>query len=312
MKLKSNFLIILFVFIVLMSNFASAAEVYLKSSQGNFSPNEIFKAEIHINASNGENITALEANIKYNPKDLKVIEFLKGNVILTYVDEPMVNQEEGIVSFSGIIPGGYNGRVPGDPGESNLMGTIVFQVLKTDNLKTKIEVSNNSKIYVNDGQELKSNLIFQGLEINIKPQEVVFNPLNELELLRDSDKIPPEDFKLEIVKIDNQYFLVFQTVDKQSGIDHYEISMAKKNFLGQLRFLKSSEKAKSPYPLKENDLSNIIQVKAVDKAGNEKIATLVPQIKVKWYQNYWLYGIFIIIAIIIFGVWKILILRRKK
>jgi hypothetical protein len=306
---KIIFIIVFSIVCFSLFKFVQAAELYLKSSQGSYSPNEIFKVEIRLNVSSGENVTALEGNIKYNPQDLKAIDFLKGNSILTFVEEPKINQEQGIATFSGIIPGGYAGRLPGDPGESNLLGTIVFQTLKTTNPQTLIEITKNSKILLNAGEELENNLVLKSLNIAINPQEVVFNPLNELEKIKEEDKIPPEDFKPEIVKINSQYFLVFNTQDKQSGIDHYEVAILKENLLGQLKFINNFKVGESPYPLQETDLDKVIEVKAIDKAGNERIAILYPQVRIKWYQNYWFWGIIVMGIIIIYAEWRIL--RRK-
>ncbi|NMB92186.1 MAG: hypothetical protein GYA31_00990 [Parcubacteria group bacterium] len=290
-------------FIILISLFVfscstNAAEVYLKSSQDKYSPNEIFKAEIRLNVTPGENVTAIEGKIKYNPQDLKAVEFLTGNSILTFVDQPKIDENNGFVSFSGIIPGGYTGRLPGDPGESNLLGTIAFQVLKTNNPKTTIQVANDSRILVDAGQELKTNLIFKFLDININPQEVIFNPLNELELSKESDKIPPEEFTPEIIQTNNQYFVAFNTQDKQSGIDHYDLNILERNFWGKLKVSQNITNITSPYPLTQEDIKKPLQIIAFDKAGNERKALLNPLAEVKWYQNYLVWGIIIVVLII--------------
>jgi len=312
MRIRKTIFIILFSIVCFsLFKFVQAAELYLKSSQNSYFPNKIFKVEIHLDVKSGENVTAVEGNIKYNPQDLTAIEFLKGNSILTFVEKPKINQEEGRVIFSGIIPGGYTGRLPGDPGESNLLGTIVFKALKTTNSQTLIEITKNSKILVNAGEELKNNLAFNSLNIKINSQEMVFNPLNELEKIKEEDKTPPEEFKPEIVKIDNQYFLIFRSVDKQSGIDHYEISLFKKNCLGQLNLFNFFEKAESPYPLSEIDLNKVIQVKAVDKAGNERIAALYPKISSLECKNYLIWGIILVIIILGYIIYHLKLKRRK-
>ncbi|MGB9755777.1 MAG: cohesin domain-containing protein [Desulfurella sp.] len=298
------FYLLIFAFCITKPIKTKAAEIYLKSSQLEYSPNDTFKVEIRLNVSAGEKVTAIEGKIKYNPSDLKVIDFLTGNSILTFVDQPQNNEKNGLITFSGIIPGGYTGQLLGDPGESNLLGTVVFQVLKTNNSLTNIQIESGSRIFINDGQELKTNLIFKSLALNIISQELVFNPLNELESLKETDKIPPEEFKPEIVRINGQYFLVFNTQDKQSGIDHYEVSILKENLLGQLIPLQKFTQSNNLYHLKESDLNNIIEVKAVDKAGNERIATLYPQIQIKWYKNYWFWGIIIMLLSIFTLIFK--------
>ncbi|HHE65575.1 MAG TPA: hypothetical protein ENL09_06080 [Bacteroidetes bacterium] len=88
---------------------------------------------------------------------------------------------------------------------------------------------------------------------------------------------------------DGKYFIVFSTVDKQTGLDHYEIleitpeelEKIKKedggiaNFFNKL-FGKWEEKSswkegESPYLLADQSLGSVIKVKAIDKAGNERL-----------------------------------------
>ena len=295
MRIQKTIFIILFSIVCLsLFKFVHAAELYLESSQPEYAPNETFSLEIRLNVSSPENVTAIESYIKYNKQDLKAVEFLTGNSILMFIETPKIHQEQGIVSFSGIIPGGYTGRLPGDPGESNLLGRIIFQAQKTINPETNIHFLDNSRVLLDDGKEAKTNLVFKPLEIKISSQEVVFNPLNDWDTIKEEDKIPPEEFKPEIVKIDNQYFLVFNSQDKQSGIDHYEVATLKETLLGQLIPVGNFEKGESPYLLNESDLDKIIEVKSIDKAGNERIVILNPQAQIKWYKNYWLWGIILL------------------
>jgi hypothetical protein len=290
-------------FCFLISSSVNAVELYLESSQSEYAPNETFSVDIRLNVTPPENVTAIEGYLKFDDQSLKAIDFLTGNSILMFIEAPKINQEKGIVSFSGIIPGGYTGRLPGDPGQSNLLGKIIFQTQKTINPENSIYFSDNSRVLLDEGKEAKTNLVFKPLDIQISSQEVVFNPLNDWEKIKEEDKTAPEEFKPEIVKINNQYFLVFNTQDKQSGIDHYEVATLKENLFGQLTLISNFLKGTSPYAINEANLSQIIKIKAIDKAGNEKIATLYPQTKIKWYKNYWLWGI-IIVGIILGIFWK--------
>jgi len=293
-KSKRIICIVIFAFCIIKPIATNAAELYLESSQPEYAPNETFSVDIRLNVTPPENVTAIESYLKFDNQSLKAIDFLTGNSILMFIETPKINQEQGIVSFSGIIPGGYTGRLSGDPGASNLLGKITFQAQKTINPQTSIYFLNNSRVLLDEGKEAKTNLVFKPLDIQISSQEVVFNPLNELEKIKEEDKIPPEDFTPEIVKIDEKYFLVFNTQDKQSGIDHYEVATLKENLFGQLTPISNFEKGESPYPLKESDLTKTIKVKAIDKAGNTRIATLNPYVPIKWYKNYWLWGIILL------------------
>jgi len=279
---------------LLLPLIGQAAELYLESSQPEYAPNETFSVDIRLNVTPPENVTAIEGYLKFDNQSLKAIDFLTGNSVLMFIETPKINQEQGIVSFSSIIPGGYTGRLPGDPGESNLLGKIIFQVQKTINPQTSIYFLDNSRVLLDDGEEAKTNLVFKPLDIQISSQEVAFNPLDDLAKIKEEDKIPPEEFKPEIVKIDDKYFLVFNSQDKQSGIDHYEITTLKENLFGQLVPVTNFEKGESPYLLDKSNLTKTIKVKAIDKAGNERIVTLNPQVPIKWYKNYWLWSIIIV------------------
>jgi len=87
------------------------------------------------------------------------------------------------------------------------------------------------------------------------------------------DSTVPEKFKSEIGQdpsvFGGKYFLSFSTTDKLSGIDHYEVKEGNKDF----------KEVKSPYVLEDQNLRGKIIVKAIDKAGNEQISEIKPQIK---------------------------------
>jgi len=305
MRIRKTIFIILFSIVCLpLFKFVHAAEIYLESSQPEYAPNETFSVDIRLNVTPPENINAVEIYLSF-PKDiLEVVDFSTANSILTFIKNPVINQQNELINFSGIVPGGYSGRLTGDPGKSNLLGKAIFTIKKQEKENTIINFLSTSQVLLNDGKGTKANLTFTPLEIKISPQEVVFNPLNEWEKAKEEDKIPPEEFKPEIVKIDNQYFLVFNSQDKQSGIDHYEVATLKQTLLGQLVPVGNFEKGESPYPLNEADLNKIIEIKAIDKAGNERIVNLNSQIQIKWYKNYWLWGIILLGIISGYILWK--------
>jgi len=305
MRIQKTIFIILFSIVCLsLFKFVHAAELYLESSQPEYAPNETFSVDIRLNVTPPENINAVEIYLSF-PKDiLEVVDFSTANSILTFIKNPVINQQNELINFSGIVPGGYSGRLTGDPGKSNLLGKAIFTIKKQEKENTIINFLSTSQVLLNDGKGTKANLTFTPLEIKISPQEVVFNPLNEWEKAKEEDKIPPEEFKPEIVKIDNQYFLVFNSQDKQSGIDHYEVATLKQTLLGQLVPVGNFEKGESPYPLNEADLNKIIEIKAIDKAGNERIVNLNSQIQIKWYKNYWLWGIILLGIISGYILWK--------
>ena len=120
------------------------------------------------------------------------------------------------------------------------------------------------------------------------------------------DTTKPEEFKPEIGRdpaiFEGKYFLSFATVDKMSGIDHYEIieTRDKKQDIWK--------KVESPYLLEDQSLQSKILVKAVDKAGNERISKMTLPSKP---FPYWTIPV-IVICLVVIG-WIIFkIIREKK
>ena len=76
-----------------------------------------------------------------------------------------------------------------------------------------------------------------------------------------------------------KYNVVFNTTDKQTGIDHYKVIEEPISKFAAFEWGRANAPwivARSPYQLKDQSLNSTIRVKAVDKAGNEYVATLLP------------------------------------
>ena len=100
------------------------------------------------------------------------------------------------------------------------------------------------------------------------------------------DATSPEEFKPEIGKapavFEGKYFLSFVTQDRMSGVAHYEVAELRRTLLGGTEEKKEWKVGESPYLLEDQSLRSVIKVKAVDKAGNERIEEIVPPYKVTW------------------------------
>jgi hypothetical protein len=123
------------------------------------------------------------------------------------------------------------------------------------------------------------------------------------------DTTPPEEFKLEIAEIEGKKYLVFLTIDKTSGVDHYEIE---RHYRGVALFgtvpTTKWETVKNPYLLRDQNLGKIF-VKAVDKAGNEQISeiTLPPK-----PFPYWIIIPILIGALVIWWIIKKIQMTKSK
>jgi len=117
------------------------------------------------------------------------------------------------------------------------------------------------------------------------------------------DTTKPEEFKPEIAEIEGKKYLVFSTIDKTSGVDYYEVLETRNKKQETWKI------AKSPYILSDQGLESKISVKAVDKAGNERISEIALSIKP---FPYWVIIPILIGLIVIWWIIRRLKLKRNK
>jgi len=285
-------LIFIFLFLPLV---AKGAILYFEPSKGEYHLGDTFIVDLRIDTEE-ECINTVKAIVSF-PKDLlEVKDFSTGNSILSlWLESPKIDQKEGLISFVGGIPGGFCGPLPGEPEKPNLLGRIIFRVVSRDVSRSLAQVAfrNDSQVLLNDGFGTPAKLTLKEAIFTILPEKLEI-PKEEWQEELAKDDIPPEPFEIKISQDPNifggKYFIVFSTTDKQTGIDHYEVKEGKKDW----------KRAESPYLLEDQSLKSIIKVKAVDKAGNERIAEyLPPQKPFPWWIiipilvgagiSYWLY-----------------------
>ncbi len=277
-------------FLCIPSN-AYAALLYISPTEGTYGVTDTFIADVRID-NQGECINAAHVEVRYPVDMLRAVDFSKGNSILSlWVEEPKIDTSEGVVSFSGGIPGGYCGRIPGDPVLSNVLGKIVFSVIGAEKNNAVISVDNSSVVYLNDGQATRAVLTTEDGAYTIQAAPLAAtNPwLTQV----GEDKTPPDEFEIAVEStvgvFRGNYYAVFATQDKQSGLDHYEIFER-----GSWRVVTS------PHQLKDQSLTGGVQIKAIDKAGNERLGTYIegsaaPRVPKEWDTSI----IFLVIALVL-------------
>jgi hypothetical protein len=145
----------------------------------------------------------------------------------------------------------------------------------------KVEFLPETTAYINDGFGTKATLALYGANVDIsdKVSTTLEDPWRDAVV---TDTIPPADFSIELVRIPNEtgkYHIVFNTTDKQTGIDQYQVMEEPLEKFWDFEWGRADAPwitARSPYILDDQSLNSTIRVKAIDKAGNEYIATLVP------------------------------------
>jgi len=249
-----------------------------------------------------EEINAVEVYVNFSD-NLVFRDYLDGKSIITHwIEKPHLQYSDvrrPHIGFSGIVAGGISGK------NLNLV-ELVFETKETG--IAKIEIDENSKVLLNDGLGTKTKLIalsqsFKILEIKGLPE------------IKIKDNFPPEPFKIYLARnkeiFNGKYYITFETKDKQSGIAYYEVSEKPINFIflakPDIKNL-SFKKAESPYVLEDQSLRSYVIVKAVDKAGNERVEILYPQ-RVLVFDDILM---FIICLVILVGLMIFIIKFRYK
>lgn len=276
------------------------AEIFLDTKIQEIGLNQQFQVDLLLNTENKE-INAVEGKVIFPENLLELKEIRDGNSIVNFwIEGPRVESANQII-FSGITPGGYMG-------ETGLIFSVIFQTKNGG--EGTIEI-HEAKTLLNDGKGTKASITTSNFQLLISKE----TSLSQIPPTKIIDTNPPESFEPVIGQdpeiFDGKYFLVFLTQDKGSGTDHYEIlEKEQKNSIRSLIKKDEWQVGESPYLLKDQRLKSYIYVKAVDRAGNQRIEVVRPSNPQMWYENYWLWVI-IIIGILIAILMAKFLWRRK-
>lgn len=242
--------------------------------------------EIALKIEPSERINALAGGFVFQPP-LTAVEINDGHsVISLWLTRPTYEPPLGQVSFSGIVPGGlieraevFRFRVPINRPE------VLPDIIWLDEETTAL-------LHTGDGRRAALSL------------ETIFWPrdpstIEEIDSDSLADYDAPESFQPEIVRdlsvFGGQYFLIFATNDKKSGLARYEVA-EKKSWFAQDESELNWRAAQSPVLLIDQSRKSFVYVRAIDRAGNSRLAVIHP---VGWFFPplliFW--GIIIIVAV---------------
>lgn len=269
-----------------------AATLSVDPTEGTYGPGDMFMVTVRLDTATDECVNVAMVELHYPNDWIKATVVSKGESLLSlWTDEPTIDHERGIVSFSGGIPAGYCGRVQGDPGKTNILARVVFNVpgnmiggkVATGPVPMEVSFGSSTALYLNDGFGTPATLRLEGATFE---RALVSTQLkNEWLDVVHADDVPPDQFIATIEHDPNmfegRYFLAFTTVDKQSGINHFEV---KEDDPERLDFVRGkndhAEFVTSPslyyFELKDQELKSRITVRAVDNARNHTDQILPP------------------------------------
>lgn len=274
-------------FLLLVPRISLGATLYIDPFTAEVLKGDTVTLAVRVDTDEGECINTVDAVLKYSDS-VQAIDVSRGRSILSlWVEDPVLNADEKKITFAGGIPNGYCGRIQGDPSLTNIVAEIVFRapgfsVGRPDNVAALVSFEPGTRVLLNDGYGTEAPLRTIGSTINLL-QEVGTMSSDHWRDVVDRDETPPQPFGVELTREDQvfggKYFIVFNTTDKQSGVDHYEIIEETRDDLYSFSWGRADTpwvEAQSPYVLKDQTLSSVIRVKAIDKAGNAQVTVLVP------------------------------------
>ena len=278
-----------------------AAEIYFGSHGKEVGTGQYAEVGVFLNTEE-ESVNALEGAVEYPSTLLTPQEVRRGSSLISFwIEEPHV--EQGVIRFSGVIPGGYTGSGP--------LFSLVFKAEQNEG-KAVIDVKGGQAL-LNDGNGTPTSFRTAPLVLSIGAA------LEGPEVLPVYDPDPPEPFTPELAQDPNMFegkwFVVFATQDKGSGIDHYEIQELKRWRVAFGNLFKSDpdsyRRAESPYVLQDQTLKEYAYIKAVDKSGNERVVIVAPQSALPWYATWWKFGILLVLLSIVYFVFRLYGGRRR-
>ncbi len=309
-----------------------AATLYIDPASSTISRGDAITTAVRLmpDKDQGECINVVDAVINYS-ENIQPIDVSIGKSIFSiWVERPTIDKENRRITFAGGIPNGYCGRVDGDPMLTNILAEIIFrspgmQVGATDSgNEASIDFGSETQALLNDGQGTPVSLTTFGSTITLEKTAGATISDDWRESVK-NDNVPPEKFSISLNKDENginfngRYFIDFITTDKQTGISHYEVmeeSIARYDSFTWGGVNVPWIEVESPYVLEDQSLNSIIRVKAVDKAGNEYIATFVPDKSLKTISKNQIitfsvaggFGLVILVLLTFLIIWQ----RKKK
>jgi hypothetical protein len=268
---------------------AHAATLYMDPHEAEIKRGDTIKVSVRLDTDEDECVNVVDGVITYS-ENIQPVDTSRGESILSlWVEDPVIDKVNRTISFAGGIPNGYCGRIAGDPRLTNTVIDLLFQSpglqigqSESGNIAS-INFGSETHVLLNDGLGTVQTPQYFGSTI-LLAKEAGNNVLNPWQETVNADEIPPEKFSITLDRTpnaySNRYFITFNTTDKQSGIDHYEVieePLDSKNLFNWGAETAPWVEARSPYVLEDQSLNSTIRVRAIDKAGNEYVATYIPE-----------------------------------
>lgn len=309
----------------------SAATLYLDPPSTTLGRGDAVTVSIRLDTDESVNecINALDVTIMYPESIVPVDISLGSSIVPIWVEPPTINKDSRTITMAGGIPNGYCGRVEGDPRLTNVIAEMIFRAPGlqvgggADSGVASLSFGQETSLYLNDGFGTKALTSVLGavFTISSSPSSRI---VDDWRTDVNADDVPPEEFSITLerdaagITANGKYYIVFNTTDKQTGLSHYEVIEEPIDQMSLFGFGAATapwQEVRSPYVLRDQTLNSAIRVRAIDKAGNEYVASLLPSEDIRVAQSpaRWLViGVVTLLLLSITSVCAIWWLRKRR
>jgi hypothetical protein len=275
-KRKIFFFVVIGVFFFVLCPLSSvfAARLYFTSPELTQSLYAPFEVEVRLDSPD-ESVNAVDGWVELESDVAVAVSTADGSSIVSlWVEKPApaaaisgeaVRNMGSKIRFSGIVPGGFQG----------IGGKLFsFTLEPRDSGELPLHFSSSTKVYLNGPEGASASLVLEPTSVVVRSEkQPVFG-------VAQNDHDAPETFNPELVRnpqlLDGQWALIFSTTDKNSGLDHYDVWEQPLSRWQRLFSRPSWASATSPYLVADQSLRRVIHVRAVDGAGNMRLAIVRP------------------------------------
>jgi len=237
-----------------------AATVTLEHAPATVDQQQQFYVDVMVDPT-GKSFNGVQGAITFSTDTLSFVRAETGTSNVTlFIDQPNLNGNT--ISFSGIIPGGFDGQInPFDPANKG-PAEIVRLVFEGKAAGSATIDSSQFSVTDNDGHGTLETIPDTALPITVTstvaPSLYVTPdttaPILSASVVSDADLY------------DGKYTLIFTATDKQSGVDHVELQEGDGPWIT----------IQSPYLLQDQSRHSILSLRAYDVAGNVSTITIAP------------------------------------
>ena len=289
--MRGVFRVSFFVGLFLFAFQTHAATLYIEPHEAELYPGDTLALSVRVDTDEDECINVIDGVLELSDNITPVDISLGESIFPLWVEQPTIHTETNTVSFAGGIPNGYCGRIDGDPRLTNVILELIVQASGLQTTQSDDDESDPTayvtfgdatQVLLNNNAGTRAPLrtLDASIRVHKDPSGAIVNEWGER---IDIDDIPPSKFSITLTSdpsiFGGRHFVAFNSTDKQSGIDHYEVMEEPIDDTGIFDWGAVNAPwvaARSPYLLQDQTLNSTIRIKAVDKAGNEYIAVYVP------------------------------------